>query len=223
MLTRRGFCVCAFVLCLVSCLLPAAAWARGGPASWSAGTFAASPKDNRFALAFGLGHDSGVAAGLSFAGRFLGLEVLGGYAPVYVDLYDNSCGPNVWGACLKFGMDIQPVHSTILVVDAVVPLLCDGVVCLGLKGGYRQSSLFGHGGGAGLYAGVRRARDWVMASGSLGVTCYPGAADLLGENFGFAVFGLATPNATFGFNLVITIAPNHRRAPKAAPEIAALR
>lgn|GEM_PF-3412811 len=170
------------------------AWA----APFSAGTFAAGPKDSRFALAAGLGNNSGLALGLAYSGRFVGVQVLGGYLPTY------TTPPGCTIFCGLDGVTVE--HGAALAADVLVPLLCDQRTCIGLKGGYRHSSVLGPGGGGGLY-GASLGPGWLRFTGAIGVTYYPqgrGATPLfLGANLS----GSGTDTVALGTEITLTFAP----------------
>jgi hypothetical protein len=175
---------------------PGARTASAAP--FSAGTFAASPTDNRFALAAGLGMNSGLALGVAYSGPFVGLQVLAGYLPTY------TAPP---GCTIFCGLDgVTAEHGAAVAADVLVPLLCDRRTCLGLKGGYRHSSLLGPGGGGGLY-GASLGRGWLRFAGTIGVTYYPeglgGTPLFLGTNLS----GNVASTFALGTEVTLTFSP----------------
>ena len=136
----------------------------------SGGTFAALPKDNRFGLAAGVGMNAGLAGGFGWTGQFAGVEVLAGYQPMYHVLYpQRPC--SYWCVSLDLPNGFRVDSGTALSIDLLLPLLCDRLTCVGLKGGFRRSSLLGNGGGASLYVQTQ-SRSWVRFAVALGLSYY---------------------------------------------------
>ncbi len=162
--------------------------------------FTLSRRDGRgpFALLLQVGPFSGFGGGVAVGTAEAGLRASVGWSPVLL-LLDRGSGND-----LQFygGLQVSP--------DLYVRLLHPRPTThVGLQGGYRYSSLLGHGGAAGAYVqfAIGRAFDALVAGGFV---FYPDGEDHLRKDQNLSTstsFSFPGPSVNFGISLGLAFFP----------------
>lgn len=155
-----------------------------------------------FALLLHVGSYAGFGGGVAVGTPAAGLRVSVGWSPMLAVLRTESSGGTSDDLKFYSGLQISPdLYAAILHPRPTTHV--------GLQGGYRYSSLFGHGVAGGGYAefALSRAFDALV---TIGLVVYPDGEDRLRENQNLptqASFSFPGPSVNFGVSFGLAFFP----------------